>query len=197
MLEIQYKPNENAIYVLNTASEDYGRVTIRHSNEAEKGGFGCKVLPAHGQIGCIGKSIPNEVSRVDTLAVTSQGILLQHFSNLDTDGKYSKSSNEIVEKRKIVEVVFKDLYSLNSPKCYFGANEILSEFVDVIFAFINKEYRENDDKWNYGQYLFEKKKIKFEQSEGTDILLAKCVILMDFLTLSKEEMADYLLEFIS
>ena len=196
MLEIQFKPNENEINVLNTATEDYGRVTIRHSNEDEKGGFGCKVLPAHGQIGCIAKSIPNEESQVDTLAVTSEGILLQYFSNLDTDGKFMKSSNKIVAKRKIVEVVFEDLYSLHSPeRSLHGGNGILSEFVDIIFAFINKEYRENEEKWNYEQYLFEKEGIELKQTEGTKIVLSKCVVLMDFLNVSHEEMAEYFLEF--
>ncbi|MFC7686542.1 hypothetical protein [Ureibacillus sp. GCM10028918] len=200
MLEIQFNPHENKMSVFNYSNEDYGRVTIRHfkKNDKEKGGFGCRFLPEKGRIQCRGKSISQGLDEVDTLAVTSKGILLQHFSSLDEEGKFTKSKNKIISKREIAEFVFKDLYSLHSPNSsLLKQEEILGEFVALIFAFIDKEYRESEEKWNYGQYLFGKRGVEFEQSEGTEILLAKCVVLIDFLNLSKEEMADYLLEFIS
>lgn len=198
MLKIQLKSTENEIIIFNNTTEDYGQVTIRYFYHGEKWGeLGFRVLPAQSLIRWEEERLSNKTIEVETLAVISQGILLQHFSGVDAEGNLGIISKVLIPKREIVELVFDNLYSLHSPQnsSILEKKEILNDFVNLLFAIIDTEYREYGQKWDYGYYLINILGVQLEQSEETDILLAKCITLMEFLNLNKDEMAIYFLEF--
>ncbi|MEG0448763.1 MAG: hypothetical protein RR595_02775 [Lysinibacillus sp.] len=197
MLEIFVKPNEKGLHIFNNANEIFWHVTVKYTNEDKMyGEIGLKALEAQTPLFWEEERVLGDTVVAETLAINHEGVLIQQFSGMDDMGKLKLKSMELIPKKVIVKFVFRNLYSLQAPKSStVYKSGLVKDFVHLIFTHVHTEYRENETKWDYGQYLYNKKGVHFEQSDGTEILLAKCISLMQLLHLDPEEMADYFCEF--
>ncbi|ARK20323.1 hypothetical protein [Sporosarcina ureae] len=106
---------------------------------------------------------------------------------------------------ELIQVMFKDKYYtepqiLDSHYSQMVTNHPFTRLaLDELYRLADYYYmgEGNDDqrKWDMAELLQQEYDVRFEQSEGSDILLAYCVAGLEYFGLTEDEMAKYFLTF--
>lgn len=106
---------------------------------------------------------------------------------------------------ELIEVVFNDKYhtepkAVNSHYSKLIVNRpftelALNELYRLAGYYYAGEGNDNQRKWDMAKLLQVDHGVTFEQSEGSNILLAYCVAGMEYFGLTEDEMAGYFLKF--
>lgn len=119
--------------------------------------------------------------------------------------KIQETSTEYIQLDELMTIVCEDPYSKEVPKKssfyrhFVLKSELFTQFFDDLYSemadYLNGDKQHSDDKWDFGDLLTSVYDIQFENIEGTEIVLSKCIALMKKLNISKYEMAEYYMKY--
>ena len=141
-------------------------------------------------------SVTDNVHTAEVLAVVGKNVITQEFEREPT-GKFTERIKQVIPKETIVQILFDDLYSLNAPEAHrlYTKHDLMAPFIELMFVECDTLYREStEEKVEFANFLYEQYGIKFEESSGSEILMAKCLTAMTYLQLSKEEIARHFMK---
>ena len=141
-------------------------------------------------------SVTDNVQTAEVLAVAGKNIITQEFQR-ELTGKFTERIKQLIPKETIVQILFEDLYSLDAPQNHrlYKKHDLIAPFIELMFVECDTLYREEgEENEAFGNFLYEQYGIQFEQSDGSEILIAKCLTAMSFLQLSKEEIARHFMK---
>ena len=136
------------------------------------------------------------VHTAEVLIVVGKNVIIQKF-NREPTGRFTERIKQIIPKETIVQILFKDLYSLDAPEAHrlYTKHDLMAPFIELMFIECDTLYREGtEEKEEFANFLYEQYGIKFEESSGSEILIAKCLTAMTYLQLSKEEIARHFMK---
>lgn len=196
MIEINYSREEATLIIENHDNEDFTFLHVDYSDGKRKEGFGGKLqLSRMVNDHLIHFDFPLEVE-----ILAQQGNMIKHFTFKETSINNALTLVEVKEKplEEIIKWTLEEPNSLHPPiNPILQENRLLKEFIDLIYAYVDTEYRELDNKHTYHQFLQSKYLIRLDDSDQSNVILSKCVALIELLTLTQEEMAELLLNLLS
>ena len=141
-------------------------------------------------------SVNDNVHTAEVLAVAGKNVITQEFEREPT-GKFTERIKQIIPKETLVQMLFKDMFSLDAPEAHrlYTKHDLMAPFVELMFVECENLYREGtEEKEEFANFLYEQYAIRLEQSSESEILIAKCLTAMTYLQLSKEEIARHFMK---
>ena len=193
MLKINYSREEATLFIENPTNEEHIVLTLYYSDRENVGEFGGSLkLRPNGSI--VWDDLIHFRFPIEVHILAMNNMYLRNYTFKETSLNKAFTLTEVKEQplEEIIKWVFEDPYDLHPPiNQYLRENHLMKVFFDLIYAYIDTEY---DNKQIYGQYLQSSHSIVLGDSEQSNVILAKCVALMELLTLDKDEMAKLLLK---
>ncbi|MBD8035905.1 hypothetical protein H9635_04070 [Solibacillus sp. A46] len=192
MIEINYNREEASLIIESHDDKELTFLHVYYSDGKKKGGFGGKYQLSK----IINDVLINFDFPLEMEILAQQGNLIKQFTFKETSINNALTLD--VVKEKPLEEIIK--WTLEDPSIFqppinpsLQENRLLKEFIDLIYAYADTEYRELDNKHAYHHFLQSNYSIRLEDSDQSNIILSKCVALLELLTLTQEEMAEFLL----
>ncbi len=196
MIEINYSREEATLIIESHDNKDFTFLYVYYSDGKKKEGFGGKLqLSKMINDNLIHFDFPLEVE-----ILAQQGNMIKHYTFKETSINNALTLVEVKENplEEIIKWTLEDPSILHPPiNPSLQENRLLKEFIGLIYAYADTEYRELDNKHAYHQFLQSNYSVRLEDSDQSNIILSKCVALLELLTLTQEEMAELLLNLLS
>lgn len=196
MIEINYSREEATLIIESHDNKVFTFLHVDYSDGEKKGGFGGKLQ--------LSKMINDDLIHfkfpLELEILAQQGNMIKQYTFKETSINNALTLMEVKENplEEIIKWTLEDLSILHPPiNPALQENRLLKEFIDLIYAYADTEYRELDNKHAYHQFLHSNYSIRLEDSDQSNIILSKCVALLELLTLTEEEMAEFLLNLLS
>ena len=196
MIEINYSREEATLIFENHDSKDFTFLHVNYSDGKMKEGFGGKLQLSK----IINEDLIHFEFPLEVEVLAQQGNMIKYFIFKETS--INNALTLIGVKETPLEEVIK--WTLEDPSILHPStnvslqeNRLLKEFIDLIYAYADTEYRELDNKQAYHQFLQSNYSIRLKDSDQSNIILSKCVALLELLTLTQEEMAELLINLLS
>ena len=144
MIEIKYSSEKATLFIENHDNEDFTFLHVDYSDGEKKGGFSGKLqLPRMINDNLIHFDFPLEVE-----VLAQQGNTIKHYIFKETSTNNALTLIEVKEKplEEIIKWTLEEQNSLHPPiNPYLQENRLLKEFIDLIYAYVDTEYRELDN----------------------------------------------------
>ena len=196
MIKINYSREEATLIFENHDHKDFTFLRVDYSDGKKKEGFSGKLQ--------LSKIINNNLIHfefpLEVEILAQQGNTIKQYTFKETSINNSLKLVEVKERslEEIIKWTIEDSSIIHPPvNPYLQENRLLKEFIGLIYAYADTEYRELDNKHAYHQFLQSNYSIRLEDSDQSNIILSKCVALLELLTLTQEEMAELLLNLLS
>ena len=197
MIEINYSREAATLIIESPDNKDFTFLHVDYSDGEKKGGFGGKLQ--------LSKMINDNLIHyfefpLEVEILAQQGNMIKQYTFKETSINNALTLVEVKEKplEEIIKWTLEEPSILHPPiNPSLQENRLLKEFIDLIYAYADTEYRELDNKHAYHQFLQSNYSIRLEDSDQSNIILSKCVALLELLTLTEEEMAEFLLNLLS
>ncbi len=141
-------------------------------------------------------SVDDNVHTAEVLAIAGKSVITQEFER-EESGKFIERIKQIIPKATIVQLMLKELTSLEAPISHplYDKHPLMAPFVEMLFVESENEYQSiGPEKKDFETYLEKEYNVELVPSEEMEMILAKVVTAMKFLHLTEKELAKEFLK---
>lgn len=141
-------------------------------------------------------SVDDNVHTAEVLAIVGKSVITQEFER-EESGKFIERIKQIIPKATIVQLMLKELTSLEAPISHplYDKHPLMAPFVEMLFVESENEYQSiGPEKKDFESYLEKEYNVELVPSEEMEMILAKVVTAMKFLHLTEQELAKEFLK---
>ena len=141
-------------------------------------------------------SVDDNVHTAEVLAIAGKSVITQEFER-EESGKFIERIKQIIPKATIVQLMLKELTSLEAPISHplYDKHPLMAPFVEMLFVESENEYQSiGPEKKDFESYLEKEYNVELVPSEEMEMILAKVVTAMKFLHLTEQELAKEFLK---